>query len=586
MRELVKNLYSMIEEAKKFSKTYILNLVILGVLEAIPVLTALVLLRAIVYELATTRDVTALLIYVIILVLVNIVCNMLTSIVEYICSTQKIKVEKGFEKQIAIKSMEIDFITIEEAKTLDLKSKALEPIKVQNLIFEICSNFKQLIYNGVVVGSLSMTILILNPLIIVFITSLCLFNSLLLKKSFDYEFKVFDKLMPINRRYFYFFNLTMDYTYAKDIRMFGFQPLILAKIKNFGTYSIAAIKRINKNNAIIEACIQLNKYFVFIVIYFYLMYQSIYRNLNISDFVFYFGVLTTYSYAISEIIKDYTNIRQLARYLNNYFDYLSIGKKSDTGGIIPNWIESQDLVIEFKDVYFKYPNSKDYILKGISFKITAKEKVAFVGLNGSGKSTIIKLLLKLYTPTKGAIYLNNIDINTIEVDYYRGLFSTIFQDFKLFAAPMIENITLKSTNYDKNIVDILIKELNLPYTADNINDNLYKILDSKGIEPSGGQEQLLAIARALYEDNSVLIMDEPTSALDPIMEDIIFNRVNKLAYDKLVIFVSHRLSNCTFADKILVINEGKIVSTGNHKKLMQNCAFYNNLFTEQAKFYE
>lgn len=245
--------------------------------------------------------------------------------------------------------------------------------------------------------------------------------------------------------------------------------------------------------------------------------------------------------------------------------------------------------IEFKNVSFKYPGSEEYALRNVSLKLKIGEHLAFVGHNGSGKSTFIKLLCRLYDPTEGEILLNGIDIKKYNMTEYMALFGVVFQDFSLFSVPLSQNVTT-SMEFDRarlrlclDRAGIAARVQELKYKEDTV---LYKDFDDEGVEISGGEAQKLAIARALYRDAPFVVLDEPTAALDPVSEFEIYRRFNSFTDGKTAVYISHRLSSCRFCDKIVVFDKGQIVQTGSHETLLADeNGQYNALWNAQAKYY-
>lgn len=247
--------------------------------------------------------------------------------------------------------------------------------------------------------------------------------------------------------------------------------------------------------------------------------------------------------------------------------------------------------IEFKNVSFKYPRSKEFTLKNVSIKINEGEKLSVVGLNGAGKTTFIKLLARLYEPTEGEILLNGVNINEYDYDEYMKLLSVVFQDFKLMSFSIKENIALNDFNKvkDEEIEEVLIKSgfgKDLEKLPKGINTPVYKNFDEGGIEFSGGQAQKLAIARAVYKDAPIVILDEPTAALDPKAEYEIYSKFNELIGKKTTIYISHRLSSCRFCDNIAVFQKGKLIQYGTHDELVKDKGNeYETMYSAQAQYY-
>lgn len=246
--------------------------------------------------------------------------------------------------------------------------------------------------------------------------------------------------------------------------------------------------------------------------------------------------------------------------------------------------------IEFKDVWFKYPSSEDYVLKNLSFKINKGEKISIVGLNGAGKTTIIKLMTRLYEPTKGEILLNGLEISKIKMDEYQKLISVVFQDYNIYNFPVAETVASRA-DYDREKVTKVLKDIDI---YDKIN-SLSSGMDTKvsmgysetGEKLSQGQFQKLAIARSLYKDSELVILDEPTSALDPKSEAEIYENFNYLVKEKTSIYISHRMSSSIFCDRILLINNGTVEDFDTHHNLMQKTdSLYYKMFNAQKENYE
>ncbi len=227
------------------------------------------------------------------------------------------------------------------------------------------------------------------------------------------------------------------------------------------------------------------------------------------------------------------------------------------------------------------------VLRNVNLKFNVNKRFAIVGQNGAGKTTIIKLLCRLYEPTEGEILLNGINIEKYDYAEYTGIFSVVFQDFKLFPLPLDENIA-GSDEVDRKRCLEVIEQVGLKETVMNWPERertrLYKNLGD-GINVSGGEAQKIAIARALYKDSPFVIMDEPTAALDPIAEAEIYENFNEMIHDKTAIFISHRMSSCKFCDEIIVFENGEIVQKGEHVKLVEEAGLYQQLWNAQAQYY-
>lgn len=303
----------------------------------------------------------------------------------------------------------------------------------------------------------------------------------------------------------------------------------------------------------------------------------------------YIGAITNLFLGISALLEVIGKLQVNAEFLKTEFEFLDIPNNMYQGSLTTEKRRDRQYEVEFKDVSFKYPGSDAWALRHVNMKFTVGSRLAVVGMNGSGKTTFIKLLCRLYDPTEGQILLNGIDIRKYRYDDYINIFSVVFQDFSLLALPLGENVAGSHT-YDKEKVLHCLKdagfEERLASMPNGLYTYLYKDLDKDGIEVSGGEAQKIAIARALYKDAPFIILDEPTAALDPIAEAEIYSKFDAIAGDKTAIYISHRLSSCRFCDDILVFHEGNVVQHGSHETLVADVAGkYYELWNAQAQYY-
>ncbi|WMJ85526.1 ABC transporter ATP-binding protein [Anaerocolumna sp. MB42-C2] len=274
--------------------------------------------------------------------------------------------------------------------------------------------------------------------------------------------------------------------------------------------------------------------------------------------------------------------------LQSTLEFMEIPNVLYRGTIPVEKRNDNDYLIEFHNVSFKYPGSDKYSLKNFSMKLNIGQRLAIVGMNGSGKTTMIKLLCRLYDPTEGKITLNGIDIRKYNYEEYMHLFSVVFQDFKLYSFKLSENIAC-STAIDKKRAEYILHEVGISERykkmEKKLDTYLYNNYD-KGVEISGGEAQKIALARALYKNAPFILLDEPTAALDPISEFDIYSKFNEIVGEKTAIYISHRLSSCRFCDDIAVFHEGELIQRGNHNTLIadENGKYYE-LWNAQAQYY-
>lgn len=304
----------------------------------------------------------------------------------------------------------------------------------------------------------------------------------------------------------------------------------------------------------------------------------------------YVGAITQFCGSMSHLLQLFGELSFNAQYLKDIRAFMEIPNEMYQGSLPTEKREDGDYEVEFRNVSFQYPGSKVWALRHVNMKFRVGSRLAVVGMNGSGKTTFIKLLCRLYDPTEGEILLNGIDIRKYNYEDYLKIFSVVFQDFELLALPLGQNVAAR-INYDTDRVKDCLKKAGFwEKTAEmekGTDTYLYRELDKNGVMVSGGEAQKIAIARALYKETPFIILDEPTAALDPIAEAEIYSGFNEIIGDKTAVYISHRLSSCKFCDEIAVFHEGRVVQQGNHASLVADeKGKYYELWHAQAQYYE
>ncbi len=310
---------------------------------------------------------------------------------------------------------------------------------------------------------------------------------------------------------------------------------------------------------------------------------------DIGSITQYVGAATALAANVYGLLDVLGGMKSNAPYLEKTFRFLDIPNSMYQGSLTTEKRSDRQYEVEFKNVSFRYPGSALWALKNVSMKFKVGKRLAIVGENGSGKTTFIKLLCRLYDPQEGQILLNGIDIRKYRYDDYMNIFSVVFQDFQLIAQPLGANVA-GSSRYDKVKVKRALVDAGfgdrLETMPEGLDTMLYKDFGENGVEVSGGEAQKIAIARALYKDAPFIILDEPTAALDPIAEAEIYSKFNDISGDKTAIYISHRLSSCKFCDEIAVFHEGTVIQQGTHEELLADeTGKYHQLWNAQAQYY-
>lgn len=308
------------------------------------------------------------------------------------------------------------------------------------------------------------------------------------------------------------------------------------------------------------------------------------------------GAVTQYISAVTllygnlvQVLGNFGELKINAVYLEMAYEFFDIPNKMYQGSLTTEKRSDCNYEVEFQNVSFKYPGTEEYVLKDVSLKFKVGQKLAIVGENGSGKTTFIKLLCRLYDPDEGRILLNGIDIRKYDYREYMSIFSVVFQDFKLLAFSLGQNVAA-GVSYDEEKVWECLTKAGLKERVlkmeQGLNTCLYKEFEDTGVEISGGEAQKIVIARAIYKDAAFLILDEPTAALDPIAEYEIYSKFNEIAGERTAVYISHRLSSCRFCDEILVFDGGRVCQKGSHEQLLADSkGKYHALWNAQAQYY-
>ncbi len=311
-------------------------------------------------------------------------------------------------------------------------------------------------------------------------------------------------------------------------------------------------------------------------------------TLTVGSVIRFAGCLRNIFSELSELAYKLPQLALGARRQASTLEFLNIADEMHKGKLPLEKRNDNLYRIQFRDVSFKYPNAEQYALRHFSMELKVGEKLAIVGMNGSGKTTMIKLLCRLYDPQEGEILLNGVDIRKFRHEEYSRLFSVVFQDYQLFSFPLGENVAVSGA-YDEKRVKKCLEGAGMGARLAELKQGIHTYLHKDyedGVEFSGGETQKVAIARSIYKTAPFVLLDEPTAALDPLAEYEIYKRFDEIVEDKTAIYISHRLSSCRFCDKIAVFHEGRLIQQGTHEELVKDQAGkYYEMWNAQAQYY-
>lgn len=488
------------------------------------------------------------------------------------------------------KAMTIDFRNIEDPDVLDCYQKACNVAGSNMQGIEGMMRYLVMFLMSLAVAITGLVILgTMNIVIVLIMLALAVITFIVRDKTnARAKKKVWDPLATWWRRDNYMSNITSDFAAAKDIRMFGLSDWLTEKFRSGKKARIDAQKMnakiwIHASN-FTNFCFSLSQGLV----YAWLLYMTVKGEITLGNFSLYLASSTTFYNYVRQIMDNSAELMARSREVDDWRSFLDLdGGDPDKGKTVP---EMDSYEFEFRNVSFKYPKAEKYALKNLNLTLKAGERLAVVGLNGAGKTTFIKLLLRLYEPTEGEIFLNGVNVKEYSKTSYYKVFAPVFQDVNLFAFPLAENVSMQApANTDRQLAEKCLIDAGmgekLAELPKGVDSEILKVIYDDGTDLSGGEKQKLALARALYKDAPVVVLDEPTAALDALAESKLYGDFDKLIGGKTAVYISHRLSSTQFCNEVAMFKDGEMVEYGTHRELLDKGGVYAEMFHIQAQYY-
>lgn len=495
-----------------------------------------------------------------------------------------------FAQEFTDKTIDTDYENVESADGKNKAQKARNgagsdsgPIQAS------MKNFVSLMSNVLGIITYSAIIILLSPWIIIILLALTAAIFFLNRYYNNFTHQQKDELAAIRRKEYYIINTEKDFAYAKDIRLYHIGDWFKSIGKSTLAHHVKVQTRQETRRLLIHVFTAALAFLRDGAAYAFLIYKIVYGGMDAAEFVWYFTVISQYADYFYGIANDFIAFHAKCLYFSDARDWLEIEEHTNRNIGIP--VPSGSPEIEFRNVSFSYPGSANPTIDKLSFKISSGEKCALVGLNGAGKTTIVKLLCGLYTQYTGQILVGGHEIKEYNTEEYQKILAVVFQNIAVLPVSIACNIAVcesKSIDYNK-LRDALIrsglneKVQSLPDKAETL---LGKSVSDNAIDLSGGEMQKLALARALYKGGQMLVLDEPTAALDPIAENNMYITYGELTRGATSLFISHRLSSTRFCDRIFYLENGEIAECGTHDELMTRGGKYAQMFEIQSKYYK
>lgn len=602
-----------LKDVKRIAPGFLLSSTIYSMMEAIAPYTTIWLSAQMINELATMRRVNVLGKWIFLLVSMMVLVGLLKAFTERWRCVKEALFRNQYSRLFTEKFLQMDYADSDKQETRDLYSQILQSSNWGGWGFNyinmyVCWGVEAIVG---ILGAVALTVslftqkvpmtagyltLLNHPLCMVGVFAILLFivwiGSLLGTKATSIWGSLAEESRFGNRAYsHYYSSLMRDKKKSMDLRMY--KQLEMAEyyqnsVNMFGVGSRSA-KMSATSIGVCQGVSTAVSALLSGVVYVFVGLKAIGGAFGVGSVTQYVSAITRLTGFVSQLLDVIGHMRTNAGFLKTTYEFLDIPNTMYQGSLTTEKRADRQYEVEFQDVSFKYPGSDMWALRHVNIKFRVGKRLAIVGENGSGKTTFIKLLCRLYDPQEGQILLNGIDIRKYRYDDYMNIFSIVFQDFQLMSQPLGANVA-GDIEYDKRRAQKVLEDAGFSERfasmENGLDTMLYKEISDDGVDVSGGEAQKIAIARALYKDAPFIILDEPTAALDPIAEAEIYSRFNDIAGDKTAIYISHRLSSCKFCDEIVVFQEGAVIQQGTHDELVADkSGKYYELWNAQAQYY-
>ncbi len=498
---------------------------------------------------------------------------------------QKLILGKSLHTRLFQKAQQVDLRCYDDAEFYTDFIWTVQ--EAEEHVYTAARNMGSVLLHVIACLGVAAILLEIDPIILGIAVASMIFQFLFRLVKARTEFLLEQRLMPLVKKYDYISRIFYMPDYAKELRMSRVDRLLIEEFDDCISKMDVVYQNMQFRRALLEVGEQVCQVFLMnMSLIFVLVYQIfVVKSVSIGD-------LSVSIAAVGKLNSMYNGLLgSLSRFVQSgmFAEKLRIFLDAEPGITSPENAEPLPAAsgdIEFRNVSFRYDGSDSWVLRNINLKIKAQTRAAIVGYNGAGKSTFVKLLMRLYDPTEGEILFNGVNIKNLDVKEYRHSFGTLFQDFQIYAADLGENVKMGLTDRrDEAAIREALEKAGVPENLRNLSVPLLREYDRNGRLVSGGEAQKIAIARAFFKNPLTYLLDEPSSALDPISEYNLNRTLFELSKDRTVVFISHRLSTTRMAEQIFLMEQGRIVEEGNHEELLARGGRYAEMFEKQAEKY-
>lgn len=586
--EVMKRIYKPVKDEPKIVVMNIINAICGGLLPLIGIFTLTIISRELLSENVNLDSVLTRIVYILSLGLLLSIGEVVTQNLTYVEFNQ-LRAEKFGHLVKKITTM--DFNRYEDVNFMDRVNSVVKGVQSNNIgvegvyhkVFELG---KFLITGVALMVIISKASIYIIGIILIALTCEYFFNQNIAK----YKFSKREKLANIDRKAKFYATSASDFTYGKDMRTYSVEGLF-STYYNRENENFKMMSKLFRKREISLSFGQVLAIVLADILSLIVLMKSVGTTIDITQFIFYMSSVTVLMVTLRRIFLDISNIKENTMYAREVYLFLEDDLITEGGREID--FNGEPIELKFENVSFAYPGSERNVFNNISFTINSGESIALVGVNGAGKTSLVKLITGLYEPDSGNIYYNGINAKEFTKESRYKLFATVFQDVNPIAFTIAQNVSseLDADRIDRDKVIKTLDEVGLlekvQMQEHGIDSIMLKIIDENGVVLSGGENQKLLIAKALYKENtSMLILDEPTAALDALEEEKIYRELEEIMSGRTTLFISHRLASTKFCDRIVLLSGGEIVEDGTHDELMELEGLYHEMYEVQGKYYK
>lgn len=588
MKNKYKSMMLLLKLIAKNDPLYIVLIILNAIIPAINTIVNVFVPMIFINQLTNPREFPYFVKLIIIIVLAKFILTTLSRIFSMKEFVRRMAINNSISFEIGKKAMDLTYQNIENPNVLDLKERANAALNFGSL-HQLLACLSEIIKGFTTILATAIIIINFSPYLVAFSMIISILIILVDKKMSSYTQDFDQGNVAVNRRFSYYFSLMAGKPQQKDIRVFDLGGLIYNKTQSYLDKMMARYHEkfsyetnMNSIKIFLESIIRL-------VSYAYVAMRTLSANygsqITFGEFSVIISANENFMKSFQEIFSETAGFLISLKNLEPLYEFMILDIEDEKSLKIAEDFQS----LEFKNVSFAYPGNDRLILDDVSFKINKGEKISIVGVNNAGKTTMVKLILRFFEINKGEILYNGISIKEYKKSSLYDKISAVLQDFSIMPFTIKENI-IANKDYQKEKMDKILEDLDLKERIQSLDSGIETYLDKDIFEDatdfSLGQKQKLAIGRCLYQNPDLIILDEPTASLDPLSEAKIYEHFNQMTKGKTAIFISHRMSSSRFTDKVLVVDDAKIMAFDSHENLMKYDNIYRRLYQAQAKYYQ